>query len=92
MGRRYHPQSIRLALSLHGKPAVAYREVRESRALVWPSERVVRDYKSYFKPKVGINLENVEYLREKAGTLTGIQRYLVLVMDEIKIQSNLVFG
>ena len=91
MGRRYHPQIIRFALSLHGKSAAAYRELRESGALVLPSERVLRDYKNYFKPKAGINLENIESLREKAATLTGIQRYLVLVMDEMKIQSNLVF-
>ena len=70
---------------------LAYRELRESGALVLPSERVLRDYKNYFKPKAGINLENIESLREKAATLTGIQRYLVLVMDEMKIQSNLVF-
>ena len=91
MGRRYHPQIIRFALSLHGKSAAAYREIQESGALVLPSERVLRDYKNYFKPKAGINLENIESLREKAATLTGIQRYLVLVMDEMKIQSNLVF-
>ena len=91
MGRRYHPQIIRFALSLHGKSAAAYRELQESGALILPSERVLRDYKNYFKPKAGINLENIESLREKAATLTGIQRYLVLVMDEMKIQSNLVF-
>ena len=89
MGRRYHPQIIRFALSLHGKSAAAYREIQESRAL--SSGRVLRDYKNYFKPKAGINLENIESLHEKAATLTGIQRYLVLVMDEMKIQSNLVF-
>ena len=29
MGRRYHPQIIRFALSLHGKSASAYRELRD---------------------------------------------------------------
>lgn len=60
MGRRYHPQIIRFALSLHGKSAAAYRELQESGALILPSERVLRDYKNYFKPKAGINLENTE--------------------------------
>ena len=35
-GRRYHPQIIRFALSLHGKSPSAYRELRESGALVYP--------------------------------------------------------
>jgi hypothetical protein len=91
MGRRYHPQIIRFALSLHGKSPAAYRELRDSGALVLPSERVLRDYKNYFKPKAGINPENIEALREKAASLTGTRRYTVIVMDEMKIQSNLVF-
>ena len=91
MGRRHHPQLIRFALSLHGKSPSAYKEIRDSRALILPSEQVLRDYKNYFKPKAGINLDNIESLREKASTLSGVQRYVVIVMDEMKIQSNLVF-
>lgn len=91
MGRRCHPQIIRFALSLHGKSPSAYRELRDSGALVLPSERVLRDYKNYFKPKAGINKENVESLREKTTSFSDSQRYVALVMDEMKIQSNLVF-
>ncbi|CAB4003669.1 Hypothetical predicted protein [Paramuricea clavata] len=65
MGRRYHIQVIRFALSIHGKSPSAYRELQDSGALILPSERVLRDYKNYFKPKAGINKENVECLREK---------------------------
>ena len=50
MGHRYLPQVIRFALSIHCKSPSAYRELRESGALILPSERVLRDYKSYFKP------------------------------------------
>ena len=91
MGRRYHPQVIRFALSLHGKSPSAYREVRDSGALILPSERVLRDYKNYFKPKAGINKENVQSLQAKVSSFTSIQRYVAVVMDEMKIQSNLVF-
>ena len=90
-GRRYHPQIIRFALSLHRKSPSAYRELWESGALVLPSERILRDYKNYFPPKAGINNENVNALRKKAASFTGNQRYVVLVMDEMKIQSDLVF-
>ena len=91
MARRYHPQIIRFALSLHGKSPAAYREIRDSGAMILPSERVLRDYKNYFKPKAGLNVDNIESLRDKASSAAGIQRYVVLVMDEMKIQSNLVF-
>lgn len=91
MERRYHPQVIRFALSIHGKSPLACRELRDSGALILPSERVLRDYKNYFKPKAGINKENIECLREKTKHFTDLRRYVVLVMDEMKIQSNLVF-
>ena len=91
MGRQYHPQIIRFALSLHGKSPSAYRELRDSGALILPSERVLRDYKNYFNPKAGINKENIESLHEKTSSFTSVQRYVAVVMDEMKIQSNLVF-
>ena len=52
---------------------------------------MLRDYKNYFKPKAGINKENIEHLREKTSSFVGIQRYVAIIMDEMKIQSNLVF-
>ena len=91
MGRRYRPQIIRFALSLHGKSPSTYRELRDSGALILPSERVLRDYKNYFKPKAVINKENVESLRAKTSSFTPVQRYVAVVMDEMKIQSNLEF-
>ena len=90
-GRRYHPQIIRFALSVHGKSPSAYRELRDSGALILPSERVLRDYKNYFTPKAGINNDNVEELKKKVSAFSEVQRYIVLVMDEMKIQSGLVF-
>ena len=59
--------------------------------MVLPSERVLRDYKNYFKPKAGINQENIEDLRGKTLNYSELQRYVAIVMDEMKVQSNLVF-
>ena len=42
-------------------------------------------------PKAGVNKENVDALRKKTASFTGNQRYVVLVMYEMKIQSDLVF-
>ena len=91
MARRYHPQLIRFALSIHCKSPSAYRELRESGALILPSERVLRDYKNYFKPGAGIAKEKIEELKEKTSQYVGIQKYVAVVMDEMKLQENLVF-
>ena len=34
--------------------------------------------------------ENVEELKETASKFTGIQKYVAVIMDEMKIQENLV--
>jgi hypothetical protein len=47
--------------------------------------------KNYFTPKAGINNENVDELRKKVSSFTEIQRFIVLVMNEMKIQHGLVF-
>ncbi len=91
MGRRYHPQMIRFALSIHCKSPSAYRELRDSGALTLPSERVLRDYKNYFKSGAGITKENIEELKEKTSEFCGIQKYVAVIMDDMKIQENLVF-
>ena len=91
MGRRYHPQMIRFAISIHCKSPSAYRELRDSGALILPSERVLHDYKNYFKPGAGITKENIEELKEITSEFCGIQKCVAVIMDEMKIQENLVF-
>ena len=90
-GRRYHPQIIRFCLSLHAKSPAAYKELQESGILVLPSQRTLRDYRNFFKPKPGFNAENIERLKNLSKEYFDIQRYVVLSFDEMKIQSKLVF-
>ena len=73
-------------------PPADYREIKDNGAMILPSERVLRDYKNYFKPKAGLNAELFHNRVSTGQSLTSswIQRYMVLVMDEMKIQSNLV--
>ena len=78
MGRRYHSQMIRFALSIHCKSPSAYKELRDSGALTLPSERVLRDYKNYFKSGAGITKENIEELKEKTSEFCGIQTYVAV--------------
>ncbi len=88
-GRRYHPHLIRFCLSLYSKSPYAY--LVSSGVLVLLSERVLRDYHNYFKPKSGFNVENINILKDITMQLFDVQRYVVLSFDKIKMQSNLVF-
>jgi hypothetical protein len=93
MGRIYHPQVIRFAFSIHCKSPSTYIE-REERAETsyYLASVFLLDYKNYFKPGAGITKENIEELKEKTSAYTGtIQQYVAIVMDERKIQENLVF-
>ena len=90
-GRRYHPHVIRFCLSIHAKSPAAYRELRDSGVLVLPSERTLRDYRNFFKPRAGFHPDNIERLRNQTSQYFDIQRYVVLSFDEMKIQSKLVF-
>ena len=90
-GRRYHPHVIRFCLSLHAKSPAAYKELRDSGVLVLPSQRTLRDYRNFFKPKPECNSESIGRLKGLCSDHIGIQRYVVLSFDEMKIQSKLVF-
>ena len=61
--------------------------------MIWvlPSERILRDYRNFFKPKPGFNEANVSQLKEQTSQLFDVQRYVILSFDEMKIQSSLVF-
>ena len=82
---------IRFCLSLASKSASAYDELRNSKVLTLPSRRTLQDYRNAITPSVGFNPDVVQQLQETAKSLTGIQRYIVLGFDEMKVQSKLVF-
>ena len=90
--RRYHPHVIRFCLSLHANSPAAYKELRDSGVLVLLSQRTLRDYRNSFKRKPRFNLENIERLKGFCSDHTGIQRYVVLNLDEMKmLNEQLVF-
>ena len=59
--------------------------------LVLPSEKTLRDYRNFFKPRAGFHPDNIEKLKNQTSQYFDIQRYVVLSFDEMKIQSKLVF-
>ena len=93
----YHPMMIRFCLALQAKSAAAYNEIRFDEKtgtgfVVLPSQRRLRDYKNYIHPKQGFNHEIMNELKNKIKDFSGIERFMVILFDEMKIQENLVWS
>ena len=88
---KYHPMIIRFCLSLAAKSSSAYAELRDSKVLTLPSRRTLRDYRNAIKPAVGFNKAVIEELSRTTCQLSGVQQFVVLGFDEMKVQSKLVF-
>ena len=56
-----------------------------------PSRRRLRNYKNVIRPQVSFSPQVIQELISQTKALSGIERHIVLLFDEMKIQSNLVF-
>ncbi len=95
-GIRYHPMVIKFCLGLAAKSASAYDELRydekkQTGILILPSRRKLRSYKNYIRPKQGFNKGIITELCEKVKDFSEAEKYIVILMDEMKIQENLVW-
>ena len=84
---RYHPMIIRYCLALQAKSAAAYNEIRYDAKtgtgfVVLPSQRRPRDF----------NHEIINELKNKVKYFSDIERFMVILFDEMKIQENLVWS
>ena len=91
-GMRYHPMIIKFCLSIASKSKSAYEELRNSNILKLPSTRTLIDYKNYIRPKAGFRRQVLDNLNEITKDFFDVERYVVLLFDEMKIRSNLVFN
>ena len=89
-GVRYHPMIIRFCLSLAAKSPSCYEELRNSKVLILPSQRRLKDYRNAIRPKRGFQEEIVQELKSLTDSYFDVQRYVVLLFDEMKVMSNLV--
>ena len=95
-GIRYHSVIIRCCLSLaSSKSAAAYDEIQYDAKkgtgfVILPSRRWLRDCKNYIKPQRGFNQEIIQELRPKIKYFSEQEKIVVILMDEMKIQENLV--
>lgn len=87
----YHPMIIRFCLSLAAKSPSCYEELRNSKVLILPSQRRLKDYRNAIKPKSGFQPEVVTELKNMTDKYFDVQRYVALLFDEMKVSANLVF-
>ena len=52
---------------------------------------MLRDYRNYIRPQRGFQEGVIEELKSITNSYFDVQRYVVLLFDEMKDQSNLVF-
>ena len=95
-GVRYHPMVIRYCLSLAAKSSSAYEDLRYNEKtgtgfLILPSQRRLRDYKNYIHPERGFNSKIINELKYKVSSFSDAEKYMVLLLDEMKVQENLVW-
>ena len=76
-GMRYHPMIIRFCLSLAAKSPSCYEELRNSKVLVLPSQRRLRDYRNAIRPQRGFQDEVVKVLQSKTESYFDVQRYVI---------------
>ena len=86
---------IKYCLAITSKSSAAYKDLRyDSKkgtgVLVLPSQRTLRDYKNYIRPEIEFNHYVVKQLTEKTKSFMTIERYINLVLDEMKVLEDLV--
>ena len=69
---------------------IRYDEKSATGILILPSRRGLRDYKNYIRPERGFN-KNINELKNNIKNFLNNEKFLVILMDQMKIQSNLVW-
>ena len=87
---------IRYCLGLAAKSPAMYDEIRfdgktNSGFVILPSRRRLRDYKNYIRPQQGFNNAIIKELLDIVSKFQPIEKYGIILMDEMKIQENLVW-
>lgn len=93
---RYHPAVIKYCLAIAAKSPAAYDQLRLNSkdgtgVLVLPSQRTLRDYRNYIRPKQGFNPEVIKEFSQKTKDFSSSELFVTLLFDEMKVQEDLVW-
>ena len=84
-GGRCYSMLIRFALSLQSNATPAYEELSKSGILRLPSNRTLPDYSNYTRPQADFQRDVIDALSEIIDNDFDTQRYIGILIDEIKI-------
>eukprot|EP00731_Ephydatia_muelleri_P013194 Em0007g504a len=92
-GVRWHSLIICWCLYWRHRSSGAYEALRNSRCIVLPSQRTLRDYTHFFKELVEFSVEVDRMLMEAVHVETCPERekLVVLLMDEMYIREDIVY-
>ena len=79
-----------------GKSPSAYQHLRYDEkegtgVLVLPSQRTLRDYRNFIRPKRGFNADIITELTKKTANFSNEEKFVVISFDEMKVQEDLVW-
>ena len=90
---RWHPCVIKWCLNLKLLSTSAYHAMRSSGFITLPSERTLRDYTNYIHEKPGSFQPDIfEMLQNESKSIPESRRYVILLLDEMKIKENIVYN
>ena len=92
-GHRWHPMMVKWALNLRYSSPKGYRNLQSSGVLKLPGLTTLRDYTYWSKVESGFSETAIEYVMDEMNwpQREPHQKYVTLLHDEMKIQSDLVY-
>ena len=88
---KWHPLFIKWCLYLRHISSKSYEILRTSAGLRLPSQSTLRDYTHYIPAKIGFSAEIDCHLVDIAFLSNHLNKYVILVMDEVHIKHDLVY-
>ena len=88
---RWHPLIYKWCLYLRHLSGKAYELLRSSGCIKLPSQRTLHDYTHYIKSQAGFCSEVDKVIVDDADLSNPHNKYVILVMDEMYIKSDLVY-
>ena len=88
---KWHPLFIKWCFYLRHISGKSYEFLRSSNCIKLPSQRTLRDYTHYISTTIGFSAEVDKHLLDVAFLSNELNRYVILIMDEVHIKSDLVY-
>jgi len=88
---KWHPIFIKWSLYLKYLSGKSYELLRKSKCIKLPSKSTLRDYTHHIPSKTGFSTENDQQFVDAAFLSEKLNKYVLLVMDEMHIKHDLVY-